>query len=90
MRMYVGNKFICLFELMCIYILQVRAYFIVSWNSSSFFSKKETKPQINFYTNSSVFIDTFVSNKVIARRNIWSIETQSWKTYVFGLTVNKL
>ena len=54
MRTYVENQFICAFELRSIYILQVGAYFIVSWNSSSFFSKKETKPQINFYTRQSL------------------------------------
>ena len=38
-RTYVGNQFICAFESPRIYILQVRAYFIVSWNRCSFFSR---------------------------------------------------
>ena len=77
MRTYAGNRFICAFELSCIYVVQVRAYFIVCWNSSSFLPKKEIKPQINFYTRLSLLTHMcIVSNKAIARQNIWSIQTQ--------------
>ena len=46
---------LCIWINVHLYILQVRAYFIVSWNSSSVFSKKETKlNQFNFYTRQSL------------------------------------
>mgnify|MGYP006973392086 CR=1 FL=1 len=60
---YVGNQFICAFELPCI-----------SYSDEMvvvFFSKKEAKPQINFYTRLSLLAHLCIgSNKAIARQNI--------------------
>ena len=59
---------------LCIWIT---VHIIVRWDGSSFFSKKEAKPLINFYTRLSLMAHLCIgSNKAIARQNIWSIETQ--------------